>query len=111
MIVHSRKKRFRPWKSWRKWARPAGNIIEEYLEGEEVTVMAFVSGETVRPLAWAQDHKSLRWRPGPNTGGMGAYSPTGLETLLWEADLPGYFCPVARALVEEGRSFRVLYGA
>ena len=88
-------------------------VIEEYLEGEEVTVMAFVSGETVRPLAWAQDHKRVYdGDRGPNTGGMGAYSPTGLENPALEKQIyQDIFVPVARALVEEGRSFQgILYG-
>src|SRR5690606_7212307 len=51
-------------------------VIEEYLEGEEFSLMAFVNGETVYPMVIAQDHKrALDGDKGPNTGGMGAYSP------------------------------------
>ena len=54
-------------------------IIEECLNGEEVSVMALVDGKTFRILASAQDHKrALDGDRGPNTGGMGAYSPTPL---------------------------------
>jgi len=56
----------------------AGNrlIIEEYLEGEEASIMALVDGKTVVMLASSQDHKRVfNDDQGPNTGGMGAYSP------------------------------------
>ena len=51
-------------------------VIEEFLEGEEVSYFALVDGENVLPLASAQDHKRVGdGDVGPNTGGMGAYSP------------------------------------
>ncbi len=54
-------------------------VIEECLEGEEASLMAVTDGETVLPLAPAQDHKRLLdGDQGPNTGGMGAYSPVSL---------------------------------
>ena len=56
----------------------AGNrvVIEECLEGEELTLMAFADGKTVIPMLAAQDHKRLgEGDTGPNTGGMGAYAP------------------------------------
>ena len=56
-------------------------IIEEFLEGEEVSFIAMVDGETVLPLASSQDHKALcAGDIGPNTGGMGAYSPAPIVT-------------------------------
>lgn len=62
---------------------PAGEIvlIEEYLEGEEVSMIALVDGEHAAMLPSARDHKrALNGDSGPNTGGMGAYSPAPLET-------------------------------
>ncbi|MEM8506134.1 MAG: phosphoribosylamine--glycine ligase, partial [Cyanobacteria bacterium P01_D01_bin.1] len=51
-------------------------VIEEFLEGQEVSVLAVTDGQTIRPLLPAQDHKQLgEGDTGPNTGGMGAYSP------------------------------------
>ncbi|NLZ38531.1 MAG: phosphoribosylamine--glycine ligase [Firmicutes bacterium] len=56
-------------------------IIEEYLQGEEVTVLAFTDGEAIIPMASSQDHKAAYdGDKGPNTGGMGAYSPAPVLT-------------------------------
>lgn len=56
-------------------------VIEEYLQGEELTVMAFVDGKTVVPMVPAQDHKRVGDADtGPNTGGMGAFAPTPIAT-------------------------------
>ena len=56
-------------------------VIEEFLDGEELTVMAFADGRTVVPMVAAQDHKRIgEGDTGPNTGGMGAYTPTPLMT-------------------------------
>jgi len=52
-------------------------VIEEFLTGQEVSVLAVTDGKTIRPLLPAQDHKQVgEGDTGPNTGGMGAYSPT-----------------------------------
>lgn len=52
-------------------------VIEEFLQGQEVSVLAVTDGETIRPLLPAQDHKQVgEGDTGPNTGGMGAYAPT-----------------------------------
>ncbi len=66
-----------------EFGRAAGRqiVIEKRLEGEELSVMALVAGRTIVPLASAQDHKrALDGDTGPNTGGMGAYSPAPLGT-------------------------------
>jgi len=56
-------------------------VIEDFVEGEELTVMAFADGRTVVPMVAAQDHKRIgEGDTGPNTGGMGAYTPTPLIT-------------------------------
>ncbi|WP_025948710.1 phosphoribosylamine--glycine ligase [Geobacillus thermocatenulatus] len=87
-------------------------VIEEYLEGEEFSFMAFVNGEKVYPLAIAQDHKrAYDGDEGPNTGGMGAYSPVPqLSAGTVETALEVILRPAAKALVAEGRPFTgVLY--
>jgi len=56
-------------------------LIEEYIQGEELTLMAFADGKTVIPMLAAQDHKRIGdGDTGPNTGGMGAYAPAPLAT-------------------------------
>ncbi|GAD14621.1 gar synthetase [Geobacillus kaustophilus GBlys] len=87
-------------------------VIEEYLEGEEFSFMAFVNGEKVYPLAIAQDHKrAYDGDEGPNTGGMGAYSPVPqISDEMMDAALEAILRPAAKALAAEGRPFLgVLY--
>ena len=61
-------------------------VIEEFLEGEEASLFALVDGELAVPLASAQDHKRVgEGDTGPNTGGMGAYSPAPVLTAELEA--------------------------
>ena len=56
-------------------------LIEEFLDGEELTIMAFTDGKTVVPMVPAQDHKRVGdGDTGPNTGGMGAYAPAPIAT-------------------------------
>lgn len=88
-------------------------IIEEFLEGPEFSFMCFVSGDKVYPLELAQDHKrAYDGDRGPNTGGMGAYSPVPfVSEEMKERALEEIMKPTARALVEEGVPFTgVLYG-
>jgi phosphoribosylamine--glycine ligase len=68
----------------------AGNeiVIEDYLEGEEASLMVLSDGDHVLPLAAAQDHKAVgEGDTGPNTGGMGAYSPAPVLTESLQADV------------------------
>jgi phosphoribosylamine--glycine ligase len=52
-------------------------VVEDFLSGQEVSVLALTDGLTIRPLVPAQDHKQVgEGDTGPNTGGMGAYAPT-----------------------------------
>jgi phosphoribosylamine---glycine ligase len=87
-------------------------VVEEFLAGEEFSLMAFVNGETVIPLEIAQDHKrAFDGDQGPNTGGMGAYSPVPFinKKMVTEA-VENVVKPAAQALVKEGRSFTgILY--
>ena len=82
-------------------------VIEEYLQGEEYSLMAFVHGEKVYPMAAAQDHKrAYDGDNGPNTGGMGAYSPVPhLPAEIIEQSVRDILEPCAKAMVKEGRPF------
>ena len=83
-------------------------VIEEFLEGQEMSILAFVDGETVRPMAAAQDHKQVYdGDKGPNTGGMGTYSPLPhiADSIIQEA-VETIIKPTAKAMVAEGRPFR-----
>lgn len=87
-------------------------VIEEYLTGEEFSLMAFVHGETVVPMEVSRDHKrAFDGDRGPNTGGMGAYSPVPqLSDETIHQAVEKILQPAAQALVKEGRSFSgVLY--
>ncbi|MFT8872130.1 MAG: phosphoribosylamine--glycine ligase [Sporolactobacillus sp.] len=87
-------------------------VIEEYLEGEEFSLMALVAGTRVLPLAIAQDHKrAFDGDKGPNTGGMGAYSPVPqISRRTVDEAVRTVLEPAAAAMQQEGRSFTgVLY--
>ena len=93
---------------------PAGSsiVIEERLEGQEVSVLALVDGHTIWILDPCQDHKQVgEGDTGPNTGGMGAYCPTPLatETMMSKVQRD-ILVPVVDALRRDGVEFRgVLY--
>jgi len=82
-------------------------VIEEFLEGEEVSFFALTDGHTVVPLGSAQDHKRVSdGDVGPNTGGMGAYSPAPVLTpLLTGETLERIVVPTVRALADEGTPY------
>lgn len=88
-------------------------VVEDFLTGPEFSLLCFVSGDKVWPMQLAQDHKrAYDGDKGPNTGGMGAYSPLPFIT---EEDerfaLERVMKPVAAAMVKEGCPFQgVLYG-
>ena len=87
-------------------------VMEEFLFGEEFSLMAFVNGERVYPMVIAQDHKrAYDGDTGPNTGGMGAYSPVPqISEDMIAAAVEQIVKPTAAALVNEGRSFTgILY--
>ncbi|GKS58736.1 phosphoribosylamine--glycine ligase [Nitrospira sp.] len=87
-------------------------LIEEFLDGEELTVMAFTDGKTVIPLIPAQDHKRVGdGDEGPNTGGMGAYAPAPLGNRdLLDRVTRTVLHPTVAALSRMGRPFQgVLY--
>jgi len=87
-------------------------LIEQFLDGEELTIMAFTDGRTVVPMLPAQDHKRVRdGDAGPNTGGMGAYCPAPLgTTALREQVTRQVLYPAVEALSRMGCPFQgVLY--
>ncbi len=87
-------------------------VIEECLRGEEASFMAFSDGKTVVPMASSQDHKRVYDADkGPNTGGMGAYSPAPVVTRQLERDVMNtIMIPTVQAMEKEGRLFKgVLY--
>jgi phosphoribosylamine---glycine ligase len=83
-------------------------VIEEFLRGEEASFFALVDGETALPLASAQDHKrAFDGDKGPNTGGMGAYSPAPIVTEAAAADIMARIIqPTVQAMKAEGRPFK-----
>jgi len=88
-------------------------VVEDFLTGPEFSYMCFVDGKRVFPMAVAQDHKrAYEGDKGPNTGGMGAYSPVPIISPEDEAyALENIMKPMAAAMVAEGCPFKgVLYG-
>ncbi len=92
----------------------AGNkvLIEECLIGEEASFLAFTDGKTVLPLPSSQDHKPIYDNDkGPNTGGMGAYSPAPIvDPYLHKKIMEEIMIPTVNAMAAEGRPYKgVLY--
>ena len=83
-------------------------VIEEFLEGPEVSVLAFTDGETIVPMVSSMDHKrALDGDKGLNTGGMGTVAPNPYYTERVAAEcMERIFLPTVRAMNAEGRTFR-----
>lgn len=88
----------------------AGNtvVVEEFLRGEEASFIAFTDGYTVLPLPSSQDHKAIyEGDKGPNTGGMGAYSPAPVMTdALTKRVMEEVMLPTVRGMAAEGRPYK-----
>jgi phosphoribosylamine--glycine ligase len=98
--------------SGRFGAAGAEAVIEEFMEGEEASYFAITDGHTVVPFGSAQDHKRVGdGDVGPNTGGMGAYSPARVLTPLLEAEaLERIIIPTVQGMAAEGMPYSgVLY--
>ncbi len=87
-------------------------VIEEFLTGPEISVLAFTDGKTIKPMVSAQDHKrAFDNDKGPNTGGMGTFSPSRIYTdELADECMKNIFIPTMNAMNSENRTFKgVLY--
>ena len=83
-------------------------VIEEFMEGEEASLLAFTDGTTIRPMISAQDHKrAYDGDRGPNTGGMGTYAPAPVMTSeMTERAVEEILKPTIAAMAKEGRTYR-----
>lgn len=83
-------------------------VIEEFLEGSEVTVLSFTDGHCVKPMLSSMDHKRIfDGDKGPNTGGMGVVAPNPLYTdEIAEQCMREIFIPTIKAMSAEGRTFK-----
>ena len=83
-------------------------VIEEFMEGEEASLLAFTDGRTIRPMISAQDHKrAYDGDRGPNTGGMGTYAPAPVMTPeMTERAVEEILKPTIAAMAMEGRTYR-----
>ncbi|WP_107852832.1 phosphoribosylamine--glycine ligase [Oceanimonas marisflavi] len=83
-------------------------VIEEFLEGEEASFIVMVDGEHVLPMATSQDHKRVGDKDtGPNTGGMGAYSPAPVVTQeIHDRIMEQVIMPTVRGMAEEGHVYK-----
>ena len=82
-------------------------VIEEFMEGEEASFFALTDGASILPFASAQDHKRVgEGDTGPNTGGMGAYSPARVLTPALEAEvMTRIIAPTVRTMAQEGTPY------
>ena len=84
-------------------------LIEDYLEGEEISILAFIDHHSIQALIASQDHKRLgEGDTGPNTGGMGAYAPVSIDQSLWQRIHQEILYPVLRGCQKEGFDYRGL---
>ncbi|MBF0589822.1 MAG: phosphoribosylamine--glycine ligase [Magnetococcales bacterium] len=83
-------------------------VVEEFLTGEECSFIGIVDGERILPLASSQDHKAVgEGDTGPNTGGMGAYSPAPVMTPeLHQRTMDEVMHPTVKAMAAEGRPYQ-----
>jgi phosphoribosylamine--glycine ligase len=93
-------------------ASGAAVVIEEFMEGEEVSLFVLTDGEAILPLTTAQDHKrAFDGDTGPNTGGMGAYSPAPvMDRALYDKAMDEIIGPTVRGMAQRGTPYAgVLY--
>lgn len=83
-------------------------VIEEFLSGEEASLFAFTDGKTIVPMVPAQDHKAIfDGDKGPNTGGMGAYTPTPIVTdTIYQKVMDTVFQPLLKGFQSENISYK-----
>ena len=87
-------------------------VIEDFLTGEEASFIVFTDGTTILPVPSSQDHKPIYDNDqGPNTGGMGAYSPAPVITgQLQQKVMDEVMAPIVKGMADEGRTFKgILY--
>ena len=82
-------------------------VIEEFLDGEEASFIVMVDGRNVLPMATSQDHKRARnGDTGPNTGGMGAYSPAPVvDEIIYQRIMDEVIYPTVRGMAAEGNDY------
>lgn len=112
MDIHTAREAVRECFDGRFGAAGSTVLIEEYLSGPECSLLAFTDGETVVPMAPAQDHKrALEGDEGPNTGGMGVYSPVPIVTESEYASMVAIMERTVAGMKADGIDYRgVLYG-
>ncbi len=82
-------------------------LVEEYLQGDETSVLAFTDGKTIAVLPTARDYKrAFDGDQGPNTGGMGAYSPSELNDDMMDHVVGQILVPTVHAMNREGRKYK-----